>query len=105
MASATGVPRENSLEPCISTRRPPARASGLSRDRCVPLVRLAKALRDLKGQDLKEGVSTRLLVYCATLIATGTKPAEAIRAAMIEPLSDEADVKQALLRVAEITLG
>jgi nitric oxide reductase NorQ protein len=82
-----------------------AQESGLPRDRCVPLVRLAGALRDLKGQDLEEGVSTRLLVYCATLIAGGMKPAQAIRAAMIEPLSDEADVKQALLRVAEITLG
>ena len=31
--------------------------------------------------------------------------ADAILAAMIEPLTDEPDVKQALLRVAEITLG
>jgi len=82
-----------------------AEESGLPRERCVPLVRLAKALRDLKGQDVEEGVSTRLLVYCATLIAGGMKPALAIRAAMIEPLTDEPDVKQALLRVAEITLG
>jgi nitric oxide reductase NorQ protein len=82
-----------------------AQESGLPRDRCVPLVRLAGALRELKGQDLEEGVSTRLLVYCATLIAAGMKPAQAIRAAMIEPLSDEPDVKQALLRVADITLG
>ena len=82
-----------------------ARESGLPRDRCVPLVRLARALRDLKGQDLEEGVSTRLLVYCATLVAAGMKPALAIRAAMIEPLTDEPDVRQALLRTAEITLG
>lgn len=82
-----------------------AAESGLPRDRCVPLVRLANALRELKGQDLEEGASTRLLVYCASLIAAGMKPADAIRAAMIEPLTDEPDVKQALLRVVEITLG
>jgi nitric oxide reductase NorQ protein len=82
-----------------------AAESGLPRDRCVPLVRLARALRDLKGQDLEEGVSTRLLVYCATLIAAGMKPDRAIRAAMVEPLTDEPDTRQALLRVAEITLG
>ena len=82
-----------------------AAESGLPRDRCVPLVRLARALRDLKGQDLEEGVSTRLLVYCASLIACGMAPKRAIRAAMIEPLTDEPDVRQALLRVAEITLG
>jgi nitric oxide reductase NorQ protein len=82
-----------------------AAESGLPQDRCVPLVRLANALRELKGQDLEEGASTRLLVYCASLISGGMKPAEAIRAAMIEPLTDEPDVKQALLRVVEITLG
>ena len=82
-----------------------AQESGLARERCVPLVRLARALRDLKGQDLEEGVSTRLLVYCATLVAAGMKPAHAIRAAMIEPLTDEPEVRQALLRTAEITLG
>ncbi len=82
-----------------------AQESGLARERCVPLVRLARAVRDLKGQDLEEGVSTRLLVYCATLVAAGMKPAQAIRAAMIEPLTDEPDVRQALLRTAEITLG
>ena len=36
-----------------------------------PLVRLAGKLRALKGQDLEEGVSTRLVVYAATLIAQG----------------------------------
>lgn len=82
-----------------------AAESGLPRERCVPLVRLANALRDLKGQDLEEGVSTRLLVYCATLIAAGMRQDRAIRAAMVEPLTDEPDVRQALLRVAEITLG
>ncbi len=81
------------------------RESGLARERCVPLVRLANALRDLKGQDLEEGVSTRLLVYCACLIVNGVGLDRAIRCAIIEPLTDEPDVKEALVRVAEITLG
>src|SRR5512132_850642 len=50
-----------------------SRESGLPLERCRLLVRLAGALRDLKGQDLEEGVSTRLLVYCATLIAAGMR--------------------------------
>ncbi|CFX44536.1 Protein NorQ [Candidatus Filomicrobium marinum] len=82
-----------------------ARESGLPRDRCVPLVRIANALRDLKQQDLEEGASTRLLVYCAVLIRDGVNPQTAIEASLIEPLSDDADVKQALLRVADIALG
>ena len=68
-------------------------------------VRLAGALRDLKGQDLEEGVSTRLLVYCATLIAAGMRMERAILAAMIEPLTDDPDIRKALLRVIDITLG
>ncbi len=82
-----------------------ARESGLAQDRCVPLVRIANALRDLKGQDLEEGASTRLLVYCATLIRAGVKTDTAIRTALIEPLTDDPDVRAALLRVADIALG
>src|SRR5689334_10524299 len=48
-----------------------AAESGLSADRVRPLLLLARRLRALKGQDLEEGVSTRLLVYCASLIAAG----------------------------------
>ena len=55
---------------------------------------LASALRALKGQDLEEGVSTRLVVYCATLIRDGLKPYVAIQAALIEPLTDDPDVRQ-----------
>jgi nitric oxide reductase NorQ protein len=62
-------------------------------------------LRDLKGQDLEEGASTRLLVYCATLIRAGVKTDTAIRTALIEPLTDDPDVRAALLRVADIALG
>ena len=82
-----------------------AQESGLPAGRVAPLVRLANALRELKGQDLEEGVSTRLLVYCASLIRSGMKPGEAILASMIEPLTDDPEVKKALLRVAELTLG
>jgi nitric oxide reductase NorQ protein len=45
--------------------------SGISKDRAAALVRLAGKLRALKGQDLEEGVSTRLVIYAATLIVTG----------------------------------
>lgn len=81
------------------------RESGLAHEAVAPLVRLGNALRALKGQDLEEGVSTRLLVYCASLIQSGVPREEAILASMIEPLTDDPDVKAALLRTAELTLG
>jgi len=82
-----------------------AQESGLSEDRVRPLVRLAGKLRALKGQDLEEGVSTRLVVYAATLIHQGMPVERAIRAAMIEPLSDEEDVKRGLLDLVTAVFG
>ncbi|MBD9496781.1 CbbQ/NirQ/NorQ/GpvN family protein [Ensifer sp. ENS01] len=74
--------------------------SGLLESQVAPLVNLAQRLRALKGHDLEEGVSTRLLVYCASLIDAGMPVKDAVRAAMIEPLTDEPDVRSALLEVA-----
>lgn len=82
-----------------------AAESGLSVERVRPLVQLAGRLRALKGQDLEEGVSTRLVVYCASLIAAGVKHEAAVLTAMIEPLSDDMEVKKGLLQVADAVLG
>lgn len=79
--------------------------SGLPAERCRPLVMLAQRLRELKGRDLDEGVSTRLVVHCATLIRAGTRPMTAVRAAMIEPLTDDADVKLGLAEVVRAVMG
>ncbi len=78
--------------------------SGLDGARVAPLVDLARKLRALKGQDIEEGVSTRLLVYCASLIDSGMPAREAVLAALIEPLTDEPDVKAALREVANAVI-
>lgn len=82
-----------------------ARESGLASDRCHPLVALAERLRALKDVDLEETVSTRLLVYCATLVAEGVDLRLAAEAALVEPLSDEPDVKEGLREIVRATLG
>lgn len=79
--------------------------SGLDADRTTSLVRLANKLRSLKGQDLEEGVSTRLVIYCATLIREGMSVERAILAAMIEPLTDDEDVKRGLLDLVTAIYG
>ncbi|MCA6111698.1 CbbQ/NirQ/NorQ/GpvN family protein [Bradyrhizobium cenepequi] len=79
--------------------------SGLPPDRVRPLVLLAGRLRALKGHDLEEGVSTRLIVYCATLVAAGVSVTDAVLAGMIEPLTDDSDVKAALVEVARAVIG
>ncbi len=73
-----------------------AQESGLELARVAPLVRLAGHIRALSGMDLEEGVSTRLLIYAATLMAGGMGVNQALEAAIIQPLSDEPDVGVAL---------
>ncbi|MFN3938658.1 MAG: CbbQ/NirQ/NorQ/GpvN family protein [Gemmobacter sp.] len=82
-----------------------ARESGLAEDRVRDLVRLANKLRALRGQDLEEGVSTRLVVYAATLIRQGMPVERAVLAAMIEPLTDDRDVKRGLLDLVAAVFG
>jgi len=69
------------------------------------LVSIARSLRALKDVDLEEAASTRLLVYAARLIGVGMDPVEACRAALIESLTDEADVVEALMEVVSATFG
>lgn len=56
------------------------------------LVSLAQAGRRLKGHGLDEGISTRLIVYAATLIGQGVTPVDACKMAMVRPITDDADV-------------
>jgi len=79
--------------------------TGLDRARCVPLVNLARSIRNLKDLDLEEGASTRLLVYCATLIMAGIAPLEAAQASLIEPLSDDESAKDGLMEAVRATFG
>ncbi|GAB5438917.1 AAA family ATPase [Falsiruegeria mediterranea] len=73
-----------------------AQESRLEPGRVAPLVRLGGHIRELSGMDLEEGVSTRLLIYAATLMAGGMGVTQAIEAAIVEPLTDEPDMQQAL---------
>tara|TARA_R110001599_G_scaffold353879_1_gene601858 strand:+ start:2349 stop:3143 length:795 start_codon:yes stop_codon:yes gene_type:complete len=82
-----------------------AKESGLPAPQCAALINLAARLRAMKGQDLEEGVSTRLLIYCATLIANGMPVLQAAQAALVEPLTDDADVQDGLMEAVRATFG
>ncbi|MDF1671565.1 MAG: CbbQ/NirQ/NorQ/GpvN family protein [Roseovarius sp.] len=82
-----------------------ASESRLEPGRVAPLVRLAGHIRNLSGMDLEEGVSTRLLIYAATLMAGGMGVNQALEAAIIEPLSDEPDVQQSLRDLVSTIYG
>ncbi len=82
-----------------------AAESGLPESQCISLAALAQRLRALKDVDLEEVVSTRLLIYCATLLKNGLDPYQAAEAALVEPLCDDPEVKQGLLELISATFG
>jgi nitric oxide reductase NorQ protein len=79
--------------------------TGIAPEQAARLVNLANALRGLKDYDLEEAPSTRLLVYAATLMHHGLPPLQACRAALVEPLSDDAETITALMDVVSATFG
>lgn len=79
--------------------------TGIDEARARQLTRLAGALRALKDHDLEEAVSTRLLVYAATLIISGLPAREACVAALAEPVTDDAETIAALAEVIDAGLG
>ncbi len=73
-----------------------AHEGGLDRDRAEKLVQIAHRSRNLKGHGLDEGMSTRLLVYAAQLVAGGIDPKAACEMALVTPLTDDPDMRDTL---------
>lgn len=81
------------------------RETGCNADAARRLVNIAQAVRSLKDQDLEEVVSTRLLVYAASLMQSGMAPLPACRATIVESLTDDPEVADALMEVISATFG
>lgn len=76
--------------------------TGIDRANARNLARLGARLRTLDELGLAEPASTRLLVDAALLIANGMPPRAACGAAVLEPLSDDADVLAAMEEVVAL---
>jgi len=70
--------------------------SGIDAATAAQLVSIGAAARRLKGHGLDEGISTRLLVYAATLIRGGVAPGDACRMALVRPITDDRDIRDTL---------
>jgi nitric oxide reductase NorQ protein len=79
--------------------------TGCAPDLARRLVTIAGALRALKDRDLEEAASTRLLIYAALLVKDGMDPVAACRVGIIESLTDDAEVAEALMEVVSATFG
>jgi nitric oxide reductase NorQ protein len=73
-----------------------AHETGLPAERAGLLVRIAERSRQLRGHGLDEGASTRSLIYAGRLMARGATLEQACRSALVVPLTDDADLRQAL---------
>jgi len=73
-----------------------AHESGVDAGTAERLVRLAQMTRNLKGNGLDEGASTRLLVHAGKLIAQGIAPRTACEGAIAQALTDEREMLAAV---------
>ena len=80
-----------------------ARETGIEEAVAAQLVKIAHVARNLKGHGLDEGVSTRLIVYAATLIRQGVAATDACRMAMVRPITDDADIRATLDHAIDAT--
>ncbi|NDU79777.1 MAG: CbbQ/NirQ/NorQ/GpvN family protein [Ferrovum sp.] len=70
--------------------------TGVKSDVADKLVSIAERARNLKGHGLDEGISTRMLIYAGSLIQSGITPQNACRVALVRPITDDPDMRDAL---------
>ncbi|MFW5330553.1 CbbQ/NirQ/NorQ/GpvN family protein [Hydrogenophaga sp. ZJX-1] len=73
-----------------------AHETGVSLDTAGKLVGIAERARNLKGHGLDEGISTRMLIYAGSLIAKDVAAQAACRVALVRPITDDPDMRDAL---------
>jgi nitric oxide reductase NorQ protein len=73
-----------------------AHEAGVGRDLADKLVAIGERSRNLKGHGLDEGASTRMLIYAGRLIARGIAIEAACRVALVLPITDDPDIRDAL---------
>ena len=73
-----------------------SKETGVDSDTATRLVKIGETARNLKGHGLDEGISTRLLVYAASLMNKGIKPQAACRMALVRPITDDKDIRDTL---------
>src|ERR671913_755550 len=76
-----------------------AREGGVSLETARDLVLIGQKVRNLRGHGLEEGVSTRLLIYAAQMIARGIPPVAAAEVAMCSPITDDRELQRSIREI------
>lgn len=78
--------------------------TGLDESIAVKLVKIANKVRNLTELGLTETVSTRLLIDAAKLIKSGLAKRLSVKAAIIEPLTDDPETVNALTDLCDLVI-
>jgi nitric oxide reductase NorQ protein len=73
-----------------------AAESGVGAETAKTLVRIAQRARNLKGNGLEEGASTRMLINAGMLVKRGIGIEAACEVALVLPITDDTDMRDAL---------
>jgi nitric oxide reductase NorQ protein len=76
----------------------------VDRELAEALAEIATRVRNLRDDGLEEGVSTRLLVYAAQLVAGGVDVRRACDVAIVRAVTDDPDLQQAVEDVVDVVL-
>ena len=76
-----------------------AKEGGIDESTAADLVKIGQKVRNLRGHGLEEGVSTRLLIYAAQLIAGGISPIAAAEVAICSPLTDDRELQRSIREI------
>ena len=79
--------------------------TGCTADLAQNLVGIGQATRALRGHGMREGASTRLLIYAAALVGQGFDLKAACQATVVQSLSDDAELIRALNDLLDTKLG
>lgn len=78
--------------------------TGVDEDTAKKLVNIGNKIRNLKELGLTETVSTRLLVDAAKLIKSGLPKRLSVKVAVVEPLSDDQEILDALVDLSNLMI-
>ncbi|MCK6506080.1 CbbQ/NirQ/NorQ/GpvN family protein [Myxococcota bacterium] len=82
-----------------------AKESGCDAATAARLVEIGRATRKLKSHGLKEGASTRLLVYAGQLVTGGLPLRQACEATLVGSLTDDQEMTRSLRELLRSVLG
>jgi nitric oxide reductase NorQ protein len=76
-----------------------AREGGVDEGVARDLVLIGQKVRNLRGHGLEEGVSTRLLIYAAQMIARGIPATAAADVALCSPITDDRELQRSIREI------